>query len=452
MAKLFGTVGIRGVVNETLTPEMALRLGKAIGRYMNGTVAMAADTRVTGDMVKNAVAAGLMSVGCNVLDLGMTSTPVLQFFVKRHDSVDGAVMITASHNPPQYNGVECIYSDGTELSRAGEEKIEAFYEENVPFDPAVKVGGIEDVKGAMEAYINAIADLVDVPAIKRANLKVTLDCANGASSVVTPVLLKRLGVTAVTLNANPQGDFPGRPSEPTQANLHDLISLTRSTRADLGIAHDADGNRTVFITGRGRFVSGDEAVAVVAKAMLAKHQGPVVTPVSSSKLLEDAVKASGGSIVYTPISASAMARKMKEVGAILGGDESGGMIIPQMQYCRDGAMAVAKMIECVVTGGPLEKLVDSLPKYSMEKRVVDCPEDKKQEVTDRLREANLSEKIDETDGLKITFTDGWVLLRPSGSEQKYRVFSEAGNEDVAKRRADDLVADIGRIIGVQKSS
>ena len=433
--KLFGTNGVRGVVNEDMTADLALQVGKAMGRYMRGQVVIATDTRVSAEMIRSAVSAGLMAVGCKVLDLGVIPTPALQYFVKSHDYVSGGVMITASHNPPQFNGIKCIASDGTEMHKYGEEKIEALYGQVIPTNPWNTIGSIEKVIGAADSYINSVISHVDSNEIKRAGLKVVLDCANGAACRTTPLLLQKLGVVAITLNADPQGEFPGHPSEPTEDNLQDLMTLTKFVKADLGIAHDGDADRTVFVSQKGKYISGDKSLALISKNELSKWKGgAVVTPVSSSSMVEDVVKEAGGTVVYTAVGSPIVARKMMEVKAIFGGEENGGLIFPEHQFCRDGAMTVAKMLECVVKYGPLHKQVDALPVYYVNKRKVPCPDDKKETLLAMMKALYGENRVDATDGLKIFFDDGWVLVRPSGTEPIFRIFSESKDEKVATER------------------
>ena len=433
--KLFGTNGVRGVVNEDMTADLALQVGKAMGRYMRGQVVIATDTRVSAEMIRSAVSAGLMAVGCKVLDLGVIPTPALQYFVKTHDYVSGGVMITASHNPPQFNGIKCIASDGTEMHKYGEEKIEALYRQVIPANPWNTIGSIEKVIGAADSYINAVISNVDSNEIRHAGLKVVLDCANGAACRTTPLLLQKLGVVAITLNADPQGEFPGHPSEPTEDNLQDLMTLTKFVKADLGIAHDGDADRTVFVSQKGKYISGDKSLALISKNELSEKKGGViVTPVSSSSMVEDVVKEAGGTVIYTAVGSPIVARKMMEVKAIFGGEENGGLIFPEHQFCRDGAMTIAKMLECVVKYGPLHKQVDALPVYYVNKRKVPCPDDKKETLLAMMKALYNENKIDATDGLKIFFDDGWILARPSGTEPIFRIFSESKDENVAIER------------------
>jgi len=439
MARLFGTNGVRGVVNTELTVEMAVRLGKAIGTFFKERVAIASDTRNSGSMIKSAVASGLMSVGVDVVDLGMTPTPSMQYFVGTHD-MNGGVMITASHNPPQFNGIKCVDATGRELTRKDEETIESIYSDGAECVEWNDVGVMTYDASATESYVNAVIEHVDTDAIRNADLTVIVDCANGAAFASAPLLLNRLGVRAITLNANPQGDAPGRPSEPTEDNLSDLISLVRSTKADLGIAHDGDADRAVFVDGDGNFVSGDKSLSIMARYISTKKKGLTVTPVSSSLMVETVVKKNGGTIMYTAVGSPAVAKAMFDNNAVFGGEENGGLIFPEHQLCRDGAMAAAKMLECIVKNGKLSKQSADLPEYNIEKRKIDCPSGSKDALLKFLTNVGDNIKKDTTDGLKMIYEDGWVLVRPSGTEPKFRIYSESKDKDVARQRADETEA------------
>ncbi len=435
--RLFGTNGVRGVVNEFMSPQLALDVGRAIGTFMKGKVALATDCRTSADMIRSAVAAGLTSVGCDVLDLGALPTPALQYFVKISE-ISGGVMITASHNPPEFNGIKAVDADGTEMHRSREEGIERIYFSK---DFAQRdwrgIGAILPTSGAMDYYQKAVLSQVDVDAIRRAKLRVVLDCANGAGSLCTPTLLQRMGASASTLNCNPEGTFPGHPSEPVEENLGDLISLVKESGADLGIAQDGDADRAIFIDDKGRYVYGDRSLALVSAAMVAENGGGiVVTPVSTSQCVEDAVKAAGGEVIYTRVGAPIVARRMMEVGAVFGGEENGGLIFPRHQYCRDAAMSTAKMLEVVSIEGSLSSLLKKVPSYQLDKRKLRCPDERKEQVLRQVCEAFSSNKVDTTDGVKVFFEGGWTLIRPSGTEPIFRVYSEGKDKATAKRIAD----------------
>ncbi len=438
--RMFGTNGVRGVVNEYLTSELSLQMGKAIGMAMRGTIAIATDTRVSAEMVKTAVAAGIMASGHDVLDLGIVPTPALQYFIKEHVGVSGGVMITASHNPPEFNGIKCISDDGTEVDRMEEIRVEELYATEIPCVAWNKVGRMKRINGAGGMYIDHVVSLVDAELIKGAHLTACLDCANGAAFQTTPMLLGMLGVRAITLNCDAQGEFPGHPSEPVEENLGDLMSLVVSTGANLGIAHDGDADRCVFISSDGKYVSGDKSLALLSKYILSEKKGSVVTPVSSSSLVEDVVTEAGGTVVYTPVGSPIVARKMMEIDGVFGGEENGGLIFPEQQYCRDGAMAIAMMLECIVKSGPLNEQVSSLPVYYTEKRKVECPKEMKNKVLEYLENIDKNAKVDRTDGIKLIYDDGWVLARPSGTEPLFRIYSESRDESTAVQRANRFQA------------
>ena len=445
---LFGTNGVRGVINKDMNVQLAMDLGKAIGTFMGGRVAIGNDSRTSATMIKSAVSAGVMCAGAEVLDLGLVPTPVVQHYVKSN-GLSGGVMITASHNPPEFNGIKCVDADGTEMPRSKEEEIERLY-----FTKSFSsmdwrgVGGLRQATGAVDDYLASVKRLVDADAIRGAGLTVVLDCANGAGAVSTPKLLDDLNVRAITLNCNPQGTFPGHPSEPVESHLKDLIAMVKDTGADMGIAHDGDADRTIFVDDKGRYMYGDKSLAITAEAMVQENNGGiVVTPVSSSMAVEDVVRRAGGQIEYTRVGAPVVARRMIEVGAVFGGEENGGLIFPKHQYCRDGAMTVAKMLEIVTTDGPLSKLVDRIPQYCQDKRKMECPDDRKERVLSALVRYYASQRVDTTDGVKICYDDGWTLVRPSGTEPLFRVYSEARSPEDARKRSDDCEKVLGDLIG-----
>jgi phosphomannomutase/phosphoglucomutase len=436
--RLFGTNGVRGVVNtEGMDCEFAMRLGLAIGSYMRGTVMIGTDARTSNEMLKSACSAGLMASGCDVLDCGLVPTPTLQYAVKRN-GVAGGVMITASHNPPEFNGIKCIDPDGTEMARSNEERIEAlFHRREFRRADWASMGRTRAYTTAIQEYVDGIASLTDVAAVRKAGLRVAVDCSNGAASLVTPRLMERLGVKYVTLNADPNGAFPGHNSEPTPENTRDIVDLVKAGGFDLGFVHDGDADRTIFIDDRGRYMYGDRSLALVAHyTCLERGGGLVVTSVGSSMCVEEAVRMAGGTVEYTMVGSPIVARAMMERGAVFGGEENGGLIFPELQYCRDGAMSAAKVLEVVARHGRLSDLLDRIPSYSQHKTKTRCPDDRKQAVMDRLAAAAEGDKVDRTDGVKIFSGKSWVLVRPSGTEPIFRVFSEAPTPEEAQALAE----------------
>ncbi len=446
--RLFGTNGVRGIVNTSqMDSQFAIGLGMAIGTYMKGPVMIGTDARTSNEMLKLACASGLMAVGCNVIDCGVVPTPTLQYAVK-NGKVGGGVVITASHNPPEFNGIKAIDRDGTEMARENEEEIERIYHKGA-FAPAdwSRVGKLIANTTSIDRYIGGVISKIDVLSIRKANLRVAVDCGNGASSLVTPKLLERLGVRYVTLNADPNGAFPGHDSEPVPENTRDLVELVKAGGFDFGVVHDGDGDRTVFVDENGRYLYGDRSLAIVANYICSqKKDRLVVTNVASSSCIEDAVKMAGGRIMYTRVGSPTIARAMMQHGGIFGGEENGGLIFADFQYCRDGAMAVAKMLEIVATKGKLSELNDRIPAYCQCKKKTACPEQKKEAVMEKLAKDVAGGRVDTTDGVKIYFEDGWVIVRPSGTEPIFRIFSESKSAERAEQMAEDYKKRVEKLV------
>ena len=447
--KMFGTNGIRGESNGYLDCELALKIGKSIVTVLGpGPIAIAMDTRISSDMIRSAVSAGMMSMGADVHNLGMIPTPALQYYVKTHEEVTGGVMITASHNPPEFNGIKCVSGDGTECKPEEEAAIEDAYERDLKVVPWQEIGHEIIVDDAGERYIDAVVSKVDVDLIRKAKLKVCLDCANGASVETSPLLLKKLGVEAVVINGQPDGMFPGHYSEPVEENLGELKERVVKESADLGFAHDGDADRCIFVSDKGKYLPGDYSLAILSKLQIQHGRGKklIVTPVSTSAMVEELVCSLGADLTYTAVGSPIVARRMIADGSPMGGEDNGGLIFADHQYCRDGAMTAARMIEAVARYGSLQAMVDELPKYVTIKAAARCDNDKKEILVERIAANHSSEKMDRTDGLKIIFDDGWVLLRPSGTEPKFRIYSESKDADVAKRRSEQFVGEVADIL------
>ena len=438
---LFGINGVRGTANRDLTPEVALQIGKVVGRTFGRRIAVATDARDSADMLRSAVFAGVMASGTDIVDLGILPTPVLQYYVKSHPDITGGIVITASHNPPEHNGFKFIKEDGVEVSREEEQSIESSCETDVPPAPWKEIGEVEAGTGAIVDHVKAVIAHVDAEAIRRANLTVCVDCANGSTCESTPMLLRLLNVRTFTINADPQSESPGRSSEPTEENLGPLMMLTKQVGADLGAAHDADGDRTIFVTERGEYVMGDISLALIAKSVLSERKGKVITPVSSSSVVEDVVEENGGLLKYTAVGSHTVVRKMEENMAVFGGEENGGMVFPEFQMCRDGIMALAKMLECIAKNGPLSQQIASFDRYYDRKENIPCPDEVKLPLLNHFVDRFMDSRVETVDGLKIYFDDGWVLLRPSTTESLFRIYSESKDDSVASTRVEDFASD-----------
>ena len=324
--KLFGTNGIRGIVNVELTPEMAIKVGACIGTFFGKekSVLLGYDARTSGPMFAKAVISGLTSTGCNVYFAGMASTPAIQFAVKNH-KMDGGVIVSASHNPPQYNGIKVIWSDGIEISHEQEAEIEKIYFENkIVFAPWDKLGEKRELPAINEEYAEAIKKHIDIGIISSKHFHVVIDAANSVGGIAAPVILRDLGCKVTTINANIDGTFPGRLPEPRPENLGDLSATVKAVGADMGVAFDGDADRSIFADNNGTIYWGDKTFAIVIKQFLIKNSGAkIVTPVSSSTLIKDTTEAYGGKLIWTKVGSVTVSQTMKAENADLGGEENG---------------------------------------------------------------------------------------------------------------------------------
>jgi len=423
----FGTNGVRGIVNEELTPEIALRLCLSLGTLCSGDIAIGRDTRVSGEMLKSAAMSGLLATGGKVIDLGIAPSPAIQYYIKHN--ADAGVIVTASHNPKEYNGLKFIDDAGMEFSREQEKEVEKVYNKGEFKKVKWSETGELTTANAIPDYKEGIKKLVDVENTKGRKFKVVVDPGNGAACGVTSSLLRELGCEVIEINAEPDGTFPGRPPEPTADVMGDLMATVKKSGADFGVAHDGDADRAVFVDECGEFVSEDVMLAIFAKNALERRKGIVVTPVSSSSCVADVVERCGGKILWTPVGSIHVARKMIETKAVFGGEGNGGLIFPEHQYCRDGAMVAAKMLEILCAGKTLSQLVDEIPRYYhiKEKLKVKNKNDVMQKVKSVARG-----KVDTTDGVKLWYDDGWVLVRASGTEPIIRIFAESKSQKRAK--------------------
>ena len=453
--RLFGTNGIRGLANVELTPEFALKVAAAIGTFFEaGKIVVGCDGRTSSPMLKSAVVSGLTSTGCRVYDAGMVPTPALQYAVKAY-GMDGGVMITASHNPPEYNGVKVMASDGVELPRELEMEVERiFFEDGFRRAEWSSVGEVLKLPGVLETYAEAVMKHVDRDAISSARPKVVVDAGNGVSALVYPSILGRLGCRVVAINSNVDGRFPGRPPEPRPENLTALSSAVKFEGADLGVAYDGDGDRAIFSDERGVIHWGDRSFALVEKAFLSENPGEVVvTPVSSSKVVEDVASEYGGRVLWTKVGSVTVSRTMLRVGAKLGGEENGGVFYGPHQPVRDGAMTTALILEILAKEGRrLSEMLEELPKYCQLKDKVPCPEELKQPVLEELRRRVSGARVETLDGVKVWFDDGsWILARPSGTEPIYRLYAEASTEERVAQIVEEFKQILSEIISSVRS-
>jgi len=427
VGKLFGTSGVRGVVGEQITPGLVMDLGLALATHLgnSGMVVVGKDPRTSSDMFESCLISGLLSGGCDVKRLGIAPTPIVSFAVRRLNAKAG-VMITASHNPPEYNGLKFWDSSGMAYSPQLEDEIEGIYfgkrMKRVSWD---RIGGVGEVE-VLESYVGEAAAAVR---LKR-KYNVVIDCGNGAGSLVTPYLLRRLGCKVTTLNSHTDGFFPGRGLEPSPENLGELCSVVKSIGADLGLAHDGDADRIAAVDELGRVAQADKLLGLVAVHQVGRKGDVVVTTVDASSVVDDSVSEVGGKVVRTRVGDMSVATAVKEHRAVFGGEPSGAWIFPDISLAPDGPLAAIKILELLdSTGKKLSELLDALPEYLTAREKVACPNERKARTMEKL-EARLKKEFSgvvrtlTVDGIRLELKDGWVLVRPSGTEPYIRVTAE----------------------------
>lgn len=412
--KLFGSSGIRGVVNIDLTPELALDIGRAAGMGCSQAV-LARDSRISGVMVESAVASGLMASGCSVTKLGVVPTPTLAYAACGSDL---GVMITASHNPAEYNGVKLWNPDGIAFDSDQQEKIErTIGSGNFIHANWSNIGTMKNYENAIDDHINKILDNIEMPA---GTPRVVVDCGNGAGYLITPLLLRRMGCRVLALNAQPDGHFPARNPEPVEANLDLLMKTVRNWRADVGLAHDGDADRLMAVDERGRFVGGDQLLAIFAAR---EDKQKIVVPVDTSMVVDDALP--GTRVLRSRVGDVYVAECMKKEGAGFGGEPSGSWIFPGMSFCPDGVYAAARLIE-IIGEGKLSEQVDALPQYETRRTGIACDNKRKADIMSGIAgELSALGEVSIIDGVRVADSNGWILVRASGTEPKIRVTAEA---------------------------
>ncbi len=438
--ELFGTDGIRKVVGTEITPTFIANVISAYAEWIDGAgpVLIAHDFRTSSDGLARICAGTLQMNGVDVLEMGVMPTPCLQFNVRALGARAG-LMITASHNPTEFNGIKFSGPKGLEIPPEAELRIaDAYRNRRNRLKGWDGMGCIDRDTGGIERYLASIVDHVDRESIRAASPRTVLDCGNGTGSTTVPRLLRKLlGGRFVTLNANPDGSFPGHPSEPTHENLRDLEQGVVQFGAELGIALDGDSDRVAFVDEKGQLVPGEVTLALFARDVLRRHpSSPIVTSVTSSQVIEDVVRQEGGKLVITKSGSLPVAEGIAQENACFGGEENGHFYWPEHQDAPDGPMSAAMMLELLTRARrPLSQLVAEMPRYAVVKENVPLPRALRDRTMTRVREvlSSEAESILTMDGVKAFWPEGWLLIRPSGTEPICRIFSESKDPEVALR-------------------
>jgi phosphomannomutase len=438
--------GMRGHVGTDLTPELVARHAAALGAWVRTSVAsqvagaarsaarpavvLGRDARTSGPMFAHAAAAGLMSVGVDVIDLGVVPTPTVQMAVEHHHAGAGLIL-TASHNPIEWNALKLVGPDGIFLDADAGARVRSLAESGPPRMGWDGIGTLRQDPEAVARHLDAILALpmIDVTAIRGRGFHVALDCVRGAGASAIPPLLERLGCRMSGINLEPDGRFP-RPPEPVPENLGELAELVRRTGADIGLAVDPDVDRLALVDERGEAIGEDYTLAFAVRAVLDRRTTAATTPtvvvnLSTSLVVEDAARAAGARFVRAPVGEANVARTIRDEGAVIGGEGNGGVMLPALHIGRDAPLGVALILHLLATTGvTVSELVEASPRYTIVKaKGPRGPE--LQPMYDRLRERFEEAEADQRDGLRLSWPDRWLHVRPSGTEPIVRLIAEA---------------------------
>ncbi|RKU33539.1 phosphoglucosamine mutase [Candidatus Poribacteria bacterium] len=442
--------GVRGEIGVSLDVRVITRFAMAFGTFVGGrTVVVGRDSRTSSPTVRHAVLAGLFATGCHVIDVGVCPTPTI-LLIANALHAQGSITITASHNPVAWNGIEFAAASGSLLTQAERDELMRIYEaEDFALAPWNEQGTLEIYDEAIAYHLERVmhARWLVPDSIRKVGLKVVLDCGNGAGSVISPSLLRKLGCRVVELNCVVDGHFR-RPAEPTPDVLNELCEVVRASKADIGFAHDGDADRLVLVTDQGIPLNGEWTLAFVVDFILGKTKGDVVATVSTSRMLDDIAEKHGVTLHRTKVGVGWVVGKMREVNAVIGGEGTGGVVYPDIHPTTDGIASLAAITQYLAeSGSTVTQLVENMPQYQMCRKKLEIPS---QELASRLvdvtlqiyKEESATKKgplFDLTDGVKRVWEDRWVNIRPSGTEPVIRVFSEAPTFAAAEQLCDETL-------------
>ncbi|HWQ16511.1 MAG TPA: phosphoglucosamine mutase [Sulfolobales archaeon] len=454
MPRLFGTDGVRGVFNKTLDVVEAARLCMAIGSYFapGSRILVASDYRGGTEAIFHAGVSGLISSGVKVYDAGKIPTPALQLAV-RELGFDGGVMFTASHNPPEYVGLKLVGPDGVEVSDSVEEEVEALYFESRfrRASYAEAWHGVRRLEGALDLYISRIVSLVDRDKIASKGYKVVIDPANSVTTHTSPEIMRRLGVKVITINADPSPQ-PSRHYEPTPDSLGDLSRVVRALGADLGVGHDSDGDRAIFVSEDGEIHWGDRSAFIIAKHLAesgrSKRPRRIVTAVSTSEFVARAFKSRGFEVEYTAVGIKRLFEGIRRSGAMCAFEENGGFVYPEHLSVRDGGAKSALFLEAMAYSGErASQLFSQIPRVYIVKTKIPMDRDKALKAVEAVREVYRGSDTINIDGVRVNLKTGWFLVRPSGTEPVVRIMLEAVSRDEGDRILSELLSVIRGVVG-----
>ena len=442
--------GVRGIVGESLTPSIAAEYGCSFGKFLKNShagrsrkfsVCIGRDSRSSGEMLKSAVSTGLCSVGVDVVDLGLVTTPGVGIMV-RNLQCNGGVVITASHNPIQYNGIKLLLGNGVAPPTDAAEQIrQYFFDKHFALVDSLSHGKITTNEQTDTTHIDKVLTIADEEAIAAKKYKVVLDSVNGAGGRVTKKMLAKLGCEVVAINDEPTGIFAHRP-EPIAKNLTGLCKVVKEEGADIGFAQDPDADRLAIVDESGTYLGEEYTLALAAKYIFSRETGKAATNLSTSRMLDDIALEADSHVIRTAVGEANVAAAMLEHNCIIGGEGNGGVIDLRVGPIRDSLVGIALVLQLMTeTGKTVGKLAGEIPGYYMFKKKFAAEQTQARQILDLAKETFAGAELNTTDGCRFDFEDGWLHLRTSNTEPVMRVIVEAKNQEIARKYI-DAVSDI----------
>ncbi len=446
MQRILSISGLRGIVGDGLDPEYVARFSAALGTIFDGgTVVLSRDGRSTGEMLRHAVLSGLLSTGCKVVDLGIASTPTCGVLVT-HLKAAGGLQLTASHNPIEWNGLKPFSPIGGVFDAALGEKLLAALEQTPKYRPWSGLGSVTTLDDAADVHLQKVLPLVNVGAIRARKFKVVLDVNHGSGAILGPKLLEALGCDVVVMGETPDGQFE-HPAEPLRENLTSLAEAVKSRGADVGFAEDPDADRLAIVDNTGRYIGEELTLALCVDHILSRSKGPVVVNGSTSRVTADLAAKYGCEFHRSHVGEANVVAKMREVGALIGGEGNGGVIEPQVGYVRDSFVGMAYVLDGLVQrSGPLSDWVDTLPRYAIIKDKLVCPGERVTAACAALLSAFPDARATEGDGLRLDWSDRWVQVRASNTEPIIRIIAEAPGDAAAEALCAEAVSFVRKAV------
>ena len=429
---MVGVSGVRGVYGDGLTDEIAEKFAYSFGKIYGDSVIVGRDSRKSGKPLLNAVISGLKKAGVDVIDIGLASTPTAEMAVVAKKA-SGGIIITASHNPGEWNGLKFLGSDGVILNSSEGAKVLEVYQSTGGIGEISRMGSLIEWDGADEHHIKSIVSLevIERDIIASHKFKVCLDSVNGVGGAICTDLLKTLGCEVYAINSKPTGDFP-HGAEPVPEYIQDLCSLVSEKGADVGFAVDPDVDRLSIVNERGEALGEEYTLALAVDYLMENYTKIAACNLSTSRMIDDVAARHGGTVYRSPVGEINVIEKMREIGAGVGGEGNGGVILPALHYGRDAVFGIALILQLMAKKGKkISALAGSIPHYSMIKEKVEIAE--KGTWIEPLKEKFSGETMDLRDGIKIIFPDSWIHVRESNTEPIVRIIAEAPTEGEAKK-------------------